>query len=73
MEQNEMMDIHKIIMRTLKVVSKAWDMNHQHFNSDCHMELTDRTYDLVGKRFNTTLEEGKKIVDDYFNITGGQV
>jgi hypothetical protein len=55
------------------VVPKAWDMYHQNFNSDCHMELTDRTYDLVGRRFNTTLEEGKKIVDDYFNITGGQV
>ena len=68
-----MMDIHKIIMRTLKVVPKAWDMNHQHFNSDCHMELTDRTYYLVGERFDTTPEEGKKIVDHYFQITGGQV
>jgi hypothetical protein len=73
MKQNEMTDIHKIIMRTLKVVPKAWDMNHQHFNSDCHMELTDRTYYLVGDRFDTTPEEGKKIVDHYFQITGGQV
>jgi hypothetical protein len=73
MKQNEMTDIHKIIMRTLKVVPKAWDMNHQHFNSDCHMELTDRTYYLVGERFDTTPEEGKKIVDHYFQITGGQV
>ena len=73
MEQNEMMKIHKIIMRTLKVVPKAWDMNHQHFNSDCHMELTDKTYELVGKMFNKTSEEGKKIVDDYLLITDGQI
>jgi hypothetical protein len=73
MEQNEMMDIHKIIMRTLKVVPKAWDMDHQHFNSDCHMELTDKTYELVGHRFNTDIEGGKKIVEDYFMITGGYV
>ena len=37
-----MMDIHKIIMRTLKVVPKAWDMDYQNFNSDCHRELTDK-------------------------------
>jgi hypothetical protein len=73
MEQNEMMDIHKIIMRTLKVVPKEWDMNHQHFNSDCHMELTDKTYELVGNRFNTDIEDGKNIVDNYFMITGNQV
>ena len=73
MEQNEMMDIHKIIMRTLKVVPKEWDMNHQHFNSDCHMELTDKTYELVGNRFNTDIEGGKNIVDNYFMITGNQV
>jgi hypothetical protein len=72
-EQNEMMDIHKIIMRTLKVVPKEWDMNHQHFNSDCHMELTDKTYELVGNRFNTDIEDGKNIVDNYFMITGNQV
>ena len=68
-----MMDIHKIIMRTLKVVPKEWDMNHQHFNSDCHMELTDKTYELVGNRFNTDIEDGKNIVDNYFMITGNQV
>ena len=73
MGENEMMDIHKIIMRTLTVVPKAWDMDNQNFNSDCHMELTDRTYELVGKRFSTDIVGGKKIVDDYFIITGGQV
>ena len=73
MEQNEMMDIHKIIMRTLKVVPKAWDMDHQNFNSDCHMELTDKTYELVGNRFGTTPDEGKKIVGNYFMITEEQV
>ena len=60
-------------MRTLKVVTKAWDMNHRHFNSDCHMELTDKTYELVGNRFNTDIEGGKNIVDNYFMITGNQV
>jgi hypothetical protein len=39
-----MMGIHKIIMRTLKVVPNAWDMNHQKFNCDCHMELTFCVY-----------------------------
>jgi hypothetical protein len=73
MEQNEMMDIHKIIMRTLKVVPNAWDMNYQKFNCDCHMELTDKTYELVGNRFNTDIEGGKKIVDNYFMITGGYI
>lgn len=73
MEQNEMTDIHKIIMRTSKVVPKAWDMNHQNFNCNCHMELTDKTYELVGDRFGTTPEGGEKIVDDYFMITGGYV
>ena len=73
MEQNEIMDIHKIIMRTLKVVPKAWDMDNKNFNSDCHMELTDRTYELVGKKFNTDIKGGKKIVDDYFMVTGGNI
>ncbi len=73
MEKNEMMDIHKIIMKTLKVVPKVWDMNHQHFNSDCHMELTNKTYELVGIRFNTDIEGGKKIVDNYFILTNNQV
>jgi hypothetical protein len=73
MKQNEMIEIHKIIMRTLKIVPKAWDMNHQKFNCDCHMELTDKTYELVGERFNTTSEEGKKIVDNYFILTNNQI
>jgi hypothetical protein len=73
MEHNEMMDIHKIIRRTLKVVPKAWDMNHKHLNSDCHMELTDKTYELVGNKFNTDIEGGKKVVDNYFMITCGQI
>jgi len=68
-----MIAIHKIIMRTLKIVPKAWDMNSQNFNSDCHMELTDETYELVGNRFNTDIDGGKKIVDNYFTITGGKV
>lgn len=72
-EYNEMLDIRKIILATMKVVPKAWDMNHQHFNSDCHMELTDKTYELIGKRFGTSSEEGKKIVGNYFMITGGNV
>ena len=73
MEDNEMMDIHKIIMRTLKVIPNAWDMHHQNFNCDCHMGLTDKTYTLVGRRFNTDIEGGKKIVDNYFILTGGYV
>jgi hypothetical protein len=28
---------------------------------------------LVGDKFNTNIEGGKKIVDNYFMITGGQV
>ncbi len=68
-----MMDIHNIIMKTLKIVPKEWDANHTQFNSDCHMELTDKTYELIGKRFNTSSEEGKKIVDNYFMITNNQI
>jgi hypothetical protein len=37
------------------------------------MELTDKTYELVGNRFNTDIEGGKNIVDNYFMITGNQV
>lgn len=73
MGHSEMTDIHNIIMSTLKIVPKAWDMHRQKFNCDCHFELTDETYKLVGERFNTTPEGGEKIVDRYFILTGGQV
>ena len=72
-EENEMEDIHKILMRTMKIVPKAWDMHHQNFNCDCHLELTDKTYKLIGDRFDVTLEESKGIVDSYLTITGGNV
>lgn len=73
MKQNEILDIHKIIMKTLKIIPKDWDMNHQNFNSNCHMELTNKTYELIGNRFETTPEESKKIIDNYFIITNGKV
>ena len=73
MGKNGMMDIHKIIMKTLKIVPKSWDMNSQKFNCDCHMEITNETYELVGERFNTTPEESKEIVDNYFILTNNQV
>lgn len=73
MKQNEILDIHKIIMKTLKIIPKDWDMNHQNFNSNCHMELTNKTYELIGNRFETTPEESKKIIDNYFIITNGQI
>lgn len=43
MEKNEMLDIHNIIMNTLMVVPKAFDMDNDKFNCDCHLELTERT------------------------------
>lgn len=73
MEQNEMIDIHNIIMKTLKIVPKSFDMDNQNFNCDCHMELTQRTYELVGNRFGKSTEDGKKIVDEYFILTDGNI
>lgn len=73
MKNNEIIDIHKIIINTIKITPKAWDMNHQHFNCDCHMELTDKTYELISERFGTTLKESEEIVNKYFIITDGQV
>jgi hypothetical protein len=67
MTQSEAIDIQKIVMNTLKVVPKAWDMHGQNFNCDCHLEVTDRTFQLVSKRFNTTIEDAIRMVDDYFN------
>ena len=51
MEKDDM-TVHNIIMKTLKVVPKAYDMHGENFNCDCHMELTDETYKLIGKTFN---------------------
>jgi hypothetical protein len=49
MEQNEMMDIHNIIMKTLKIVPKEWDANHTQFNSECHIAGVYKTTNHVYK------------------------
>ena len=68
-----MIDIHKIIVRTMRIVPKAYDVSGENFNCDCHLEMTDNTYRLVGNRFNKTQEEGELIVDNYLAITGGNI
>jgi hypothetical protein len=68
MTQTDMNDIYDIIMDTMKIVPKSFDMNGVHFNSDCHMELTEETYETVCTRFGTTQEEGKRIVDIFLGI-----
>ena len=64
--------IHNIIMKTLTVVPKAWDMHHENFNCDCHLELKD-TYLMIGDRFNVTPEVSKEIIELYFKQTNGYV
>jgi len=73
MKKNEMVIIHDIIIETVKLVPKAWDMHHQKFNCDCHLELTEETYHKIGEKLNSTPEEAIMIVEDYFNITNGYV
>lgn len=68
-----MIDIHLIIMRTMKIVPNSYDMNGEKFNCDCYLELTDKTYQMISNRFNITLEEGKKIVENYLTLTNGNV
>ena len=41
--------ISRILRENLKVVPKAFDMNGENFNCDCHLEITDKAYILIGE------------------------
>ena len=67
--KEEIIDIYNILEKTMIVVPTAWDMHHEKFNCGCHLELTNKTYEMIGERFNTNIDESKKIVDEYFKNT----
>ena len=71
-EKNKL-DIHNIIMKTLKVVPKAWDMHHQNFNCDCHLKLTDETNQLIGEKFNLDNNDSQKLLEEYLILTNGYI
>ncbi|MFM6130382.1 MAG: hypothetical protein ACKPBV_16930 [Sphaerospermopsis kisseleviana] len=62
--------ISKILRNNMRVVPKAWDMNDQNFNCDCHLEITDRAYAIIGEG---GISKGKNIVDNYLKETNGYI
>ena len=62
--------ISRILRENLKVVPKAFDMNDENFNSDCHLEITDKAYILIGKG---DANRGKNIVENYLIETNGYI
>ena len=63
-------EISKVLRNNLKVVPKAYDMQGENFNSDCHMEITNKAYQILGEG---DIDKGKNIVDEYLKETNGQL
>ena len=61
-------EISKVLHNNLKVVPKAWDMHGEKFNCDCHLEITDRAYQIIGEG---DTDKGKKIANEYLKETNG--
>ena len=62
--------ISKILRNNLKIVPKAYDMHGENFNCDCHLEITDKAYLIIG---DGDIEKGKQITEDYLQQTNGQL
>ena len=62
--------IRKILRNNLKIVPKAYDMHGENFNCDCHLEITDKAYLIIG---DGDIEKGKQITEDYLQQTNGQL
>tara|TARA_R110000782_G_scaffold223442_3_gene310400 strand:+ start:552 stop:755 length:204 start_codon:yes stop_codon:yes gene_type:complete len=63
-------EISKVLRDNLKVVPKAYDMQGENFNSDCHMEITNKAYQIIGEG---DIDKGKNVVDEYLKETNGQL
>jgi hypothetical protein len=63
-------EISKVLHNNLKVVPKAWDTHGENFNCDCHLEIKDRAYEIIGEG---DIDKGKTIVDEYLEETNGQL
>jgi len=63
-------EISKVLYNNLKVVPKAYDMHGENFNCDCHLEITDRAYQIIGEG---DVGKGKTIVTTYLEETNGQL
>jgi hypothetical protein len=61
-------EISKVLHNNLKVVPKAYDMQGENFNCDCHMEITDKAYQIIGQG---NIDKGNTIVDEYLKETNG--
>jgi len=68
MEESEALIIHKIFLRTSKVVPTEWDMHHIYFNCGCHLEPTQKTYELISNEFNISLESAQEKFNEFSNI-----
>ena len=62
--------IGKILRNNLKVVPKAYDMSGKDFNCDCHLEITDDAFLILG---GGDIKLGEKIVEEYLKQTNGQL
>lgn len=63
-------EISRVLHNNLKVVPKGYDMQVENFNCDCHLEITDRAYQIIGEG---DMEKGKTIVNRYLQETNGQL
>ena len=61
-------EISKVLCDNLKVVPKAYDMHGKNFNCDCHMEITNKAYQIIGEG---DIDKGKHIVDEYLKESNG--
>lgn len=62
--------ISEVLRNNLKVVPKAYDASGENFNSDCHLEITDRAYLIIGEG---DIKKGEQIVEEYLQKTNGQI
>ena len=63
-------EISNVLHNNLKVVPKAYDMHGENFNCDCHMEIMDKAYQIIGEG---DIDTGKTLVDEYLKETNGQL
>jgi len=63
-------EISNVLHNNLKVVPKAYDMHGENFNCDCHMEIMDKAYQIIGEG---DINTGKTLVDEYLKETNGQL
>ena len=63
-------EISNVLHNNLKVVPKAYDMHGENFNCDCHMEIMDKAYQIIGEG---DIDKGKTLVDEYLKETNGYI